>query len=63
MVPLEQNLLPKTTNRFRAGHQVYVAGVADDGFIVSSWGHKYLIPFKDLQREQSLWALSIDSYK
>ena len=32
-----------------SGHAVFVTGVDNRGFIVSSWGNKYLIPFSDLQ--------------
>jgi hypothetical protein len=31
-----------------SGHAVFVTDIADDGFIVSSWGEKYLITFDDL---------------
>ena len=30
------------------GHSVAVTGYNDEGFYVSSWGRKYLIPFRDL---------------
>ncbi len=31
------------------GHAVFVTGIGNDGFIVSSWGKEYLIPFSDLK--------------
>ena len=30
------------------GHATYITGVEDNGFIVSSWGRKFLITFEDL---------------
>ncbi len=40
-----------STNSWRegGGHAVYVTGMTNMGFIVSSWGEKFLIPFSDLQ--------------
>jgi len=39
-----------TTNSWGegAGHAMYVTGINQEGFLVSSWGQKYLIPFTDL---------------
>ncbi len=34
------------------GHALYVTATCDEGFIVSSWGNKYLIPYSDLQKSQ-----------
>lgn len=31
------------------GHAVFVTGVDNNGFVVSSWGREYLIPFQDLK--------------
>lgn len=31
-----------------SGHSVFVTGLTDEGFVVSSWGSRYLIPFVDL---------------
>ncbi len=31
------------------GHAVFVTGMTNEGFLVSSWGKEYLIPFQDLQ--------------
>lgn len=36
-----------------AGHAVFVTGVTDEGFIVSSWGKELLIPFSDLNNNNS----------
>ena len=30
-------------------HSIYVTGIANDGFVVSSWGREYIIPFSDLK--------------
>ncbi|MBO6145178.1 MAG: hypothetical protein J6O62_00040 [Bacilli bacterium] len=32
------------------GHAVHVVGTCDDGFIVSSWGNSYVVPYEDLQK-------------
>lgn len=31
-----------------SGHSVYVTGLTNDGFVVSSWGEKFLIPYNDI---------------
>ena len=31
------------------GHAIFITGMNNQGFIVSSWGREYLIPFSDLQ--------------
>ena len=41
-----------------SGHAVFVAGVRDDGIIVSSWGKKYLIEFSDLKDFNSTFFVS-----
>ena len=33
-----------------SGHAVYVVGTCDEGFIVSSWGNSYVVPYEDLQK-------------
>lgn len=32
-----------------AGHAVFITEIRKDGFVVSSWGEEYLIPFEDLK--------------
>ena len=31
------------------GHVMYITGLTENGFVVSSWGKKYLIPYSDVQ--------------
>ena len=49
MINLDDNTY-KTTYTWNegGGHAVYVTEITQDGFIVSSWGKKYLIPHEDL---------------
>lgn len=63
MLPFDPDMPADSTLRFRNGHQLYIAGVGKDGFVVSSWGGKYLIPYQDLQRPGSKWILTIDAIK
>ena len=46
------------------GHAIFVTGINETGFIVSSWGQKYVIPFVDLLQNGAPWVLneSIISY-
>ena len=37
-----------TKNWNGGGHSIFITGIANNGFIVSSWGEKYIIPFADL---------------
>ena len=37
-----------TKNWNGGGHSIFITGIANNGFIVSSWGKKYIIPFADL---------------
>ena len=34
-----------------SGHSVIVTGVNSEGFVVATWGGRYLIPYEDLQRK------------
>ncbi len=45
------------------GHAVYVTGVTDRGFVVSSWGGKYLIPYDDLAKQGAPWLLNESEIK
>ena len=65
MVPYNRKLRIESTKDFGtdSGHALYVAGTTKTGFIVSSWGNKYLVPFEDLQKRGSKWTLSMDSIK
>ena len=51
-IPLDKNRAivkaSKTEWGEGAGHEVCIIGKNKDGFIVSSWGGKYLISFDDL---------------
>lgn len=51
MISLSPNIPSTSTFTWDegSGHAVFVTGVDNRGFIVSSWGNKYLIPFSDLQ--------------
>ncbi len=51
MIPLDLKGAYCTTGTWGEGvsHAVFVTSVTNDGFIVSSWGSRYLIPFVDLQ--------------
>lgn len=40
------------------GHAVFVTGINEQGFIVSSWGEKYIIPFTDLLQDGAPWLLN-----
>ena len=47
-----------STDRFNGGgHAMFITDVIDKGFVVSSWGHKYLIPFNDLVNSNG-WRLT-----
>lgn len=53
MIPLG-NAPYVTTNTWgegEGGHAVTVTSVTNDGFVVSSWGERYLIPYIDLQNK------------
>ncbi len=45
------------------GHAVYITGVTDKGFVVSSWGGKYLIPYDDLAKQGAPWLLNESEIK
>lgn len=53
-----------TTNTWNegSGHAVFVTAVTDDGFIVSSWGQRYLIPFVDLQKGGNFTLIESEIY-
>ena len=36
------------------GHATYITGLTNDGFVVSSWGEKYLIPYNDILNSGSV---------
>lgn len=40
------------------GHAVFVTGINESGFIVSSWGEEYIIPFEDLLQDGAPWVLN-----
>ena len=42
-----------------AGHSIFITGVNEEGFIVSSWGQKYLISYTDLVNGGK-WILTED---
>lgn len=42
-----------------AGHAVYITGMTEEGFIVSSWGQKYIISYSDLLTSNQ-WVLNED---
>ena len=42
-----------------AGHAVFVTNMNENGFIVSSWGEKFLIPYDDLRKGS--FVINIDS--
>ncbi len=65
MAPYNPKVHPETTLNFEknSGHAMYVAGVTKTGFVVSSWGNKYLVPFEDLQKRGSKWVLSSGAIK
>lgn len=41
-----------------SGHAVKITGMAQDGFIVSSWGKRLLIPYSDLQKSGAFTIFS-----
>ena len=43
------------------GHSVYITGLTEEGFVVSSWGKKYIIAYSDLVNNGS-WILLEDSF-
>ena len=40
------------------GHAIYVTGVTNEGFVVSSWGYKYLVSFDELMKNEVSFDLS-----
>ncbi len=40
------------------GHSVFISNVSDDGIIVASWGHEFLIPFNDLKNQNAMWLIT-----
>ena len=40
------------------GHSVFISNVSDDGIIVASWGHEFLIPFNDLKNQKAMWLIT-----
>lgn len=40
------------------GHSVFISNVTDDGIIVASWGHEFLIPFNDLKDQKAMWLIT-----
>ncbi len=51
MISINENLYPSvSTDTWSegSGHAVFITGIGDGGFYVSSWGSEYNIPFKDL---------------
>ena len=51
----------KNTRYSTGAHSIYITGVDGDNLIVSSWGHKYKIPFVDLIKGQYVLDRSIIS--
>lgn len=62
MISLDNPFYSITTHDWHEGdgHAVFVTKVANDGFVVSSWGRRFLIPFEDLLRT-SFWH--VDAFK
>lgn len=52
MIPKDNHSVSVTTNNWTegGGHSVFVTDICTDGFMVSSWGGRFLIPFSDLQK-------------
>lgn len=49
MISLEGKYNCSTFNwKEGGGHAAYITGLTNDGFVVSSWGEKYLIPYNDI---------------
>ena len=59
-VPLDNKGIAQSTFDWDEGdgHAVYVTDVNAQGFIVSSWGSKYLIPFEDLTKSGAPWTMN-----
>jgi hypothetical protein len=56
---LDPNVPSDTTLRYKGGgHEVFITGMNQEGFLVSSYGNKYLIPFSDLLDSRSQWMLN-----
>ena len=60
MLPTESGNQTITTSTWNegGGHNVFVTGVNNQGFIVSSWGREYVIPFSDLKSSNAKWILT-----
>jgi len=59
MMSQDSNYSSLSTDNWNGGsHSNYITGVNEEGFLVSSWGRKYLIPFKDLSEFFSKWVLT-----
>lgn len=50
LMPLEPGVHKVSTLSWSegGGHALFITAIQEDGFVVSSWGNKYLIPFVDL---------------
>jgi len=51
MISVNENLYPSVSTDTwdeGSGHAVFITGIGNGGFYVSSWGSEYIIPFKDL---------------
>lgn len=59
-----QNEIEFTTKSWGegGGHAVFITGMKKEGFLVSSWGKEYLIPFYDLQNG-GRFTIMIDDIK
>ena len=59
-----QNITEYTTKSWGedGGHAVFITGMKKEGFLVSSWGKEYLIPFYDLQNG-GRFTIMIDDVK
>ena len=56
---LDPNVPSDTTLRYKGGgHEVFITGMTQEGFLVSSYGNKYVIPFSDLLDSRSQWMLN-----
>lgn len=50
MIPLDDKSAYQSTDNWNEGgsHSIFVTAATKDGYIVSSWGGRYLIPYEDL---------------
>ena len=60
--PLFADYSSVSTSNWREGdgHSIFITGTTQEGFTVSSWGQKYIIPYNDLINS-SQWVLTEDN--